>query len=559
MCDERFEEERRALARSPEAWQLELFNPSELSKFASDRDVSWSNGETVEKLWRLGLVRADVVMADARHEIDGMELVNGHAGDQLIYLDRRRFQAPISGLGSKLGSIGSDKSSLAPRFHRFRYYIMLRLASVFEHCGTLAQFLVYDPGMARVAECTRDRLSQWTATPEFADLVNRWNHQAEVAIALEPGTAVAILGRVRFSLSDDEDSIERKLDLNRSRTRPMIIAYGRAAIETLRSELGFRAHTLDQNTNLHTLVRLMRSDERLKIRGAFGGCIELLSMAEVVRRAAEWAFGERLPEEDEIGPATWMKGARQLIYGTDRVFDSGVDGARDFFTSIGIDRGVKVRCYVEGYTEIGALECALGGLGGVEIINLRGEFVQARGRGLAFVESLAHDIEQEVFSVVVLDGDRRDNVRAVKAAAREGRMFGRFFISEPDFETANFTLDEMVSAALELLPPFDSDVDRNLMRSGASGARSGQDFLARIGNVAGCRLSKSKEWGASLVRAAMPRLRGELATATKLKSEVFPELVDVLFRATGSGYRRSLAQVRTDPETGRLVRLESGG
>ena len=44
---------------------------------------------------------------------------------------------------------------------------------------------------------------------------------------------------------------------------------------------------------------------------------------------------------------------------------------------------------------------------------------------------------------ISIDGDRSDNVRIVRKAAEEDDICGRFFISEPDFEFQNFTLDEL--------------------------------------------------------------------------------------------------------------------
>jgi hypothetical protein len=62
-------------------------------------------------------------------------------------------------------------------------------------------------------------------------------------------------------------------------------------------------------------------------------------------------------------------------------------------------------------------------------LNLRGQVVEKGGKGLNFAASLKNDMTSHVFSVVLLDEDRHDYVRALRKAARDGNFFGRFFMS----------------------------------------------------------------------------------------------------------------------------------
>jgi hypothetical protein len=61
-------------------------------------------------------------------------------------------------------------------------------------------------------------------------------------------------------------------------------------------------------------------------------------------------------------------------------------------------------------------------------LNLRGQVVEKGGKGLNFAASLKNDMTSHVFSVVLLDEDRHDYVRALRKAARDGN-FLRFFMS----------------------------------------------------------------------------------------------------------------------------------
>jgi hypothetical protein len=166
-------------------------------------------------------------------------------------------------------------------------------------------------------------------------------------------------------------------------------------------------------------------------------------MAEIVRRFTEEVFETSLPEEDEQGFGFTPTNMKKDRYGSNRVLDGERSVANAFVRGFGLDYGVRVRWYVEGYTEWGALGTVFGRFGGtgVELHNLRARVV-SKGR-TGFESNLQTDLEGKVFSFVMVDGDRKDYVDAIRKAAEEGRICGRFFIQEPDFEFANFTKEEL--------------------------------------------------------------------------------------------------------------------
>ena len=71
-----------------------------------------------------------------------------------------------------------------------------------------------------------------------------------------------------------------------------------------------------------------------------------------------------------------------------------------------------------------------------EILNLRGQIVQKNN--MAFRESLRSDIRMGIFSFVSLDKDVDQNFQVVRTAAQQDEICGGFFVSDPDFEFANF-------------------------------------------------------------------------------------------------------------------------
>jgi hypothetical protein len=240
-----------------------------------------------------------------------------------------------------------------------------------------------------------------------------------------------------------------------------------------------------------------------------------------------------------------------LLYGADRVLDAPQTALRVFLSEAGIDYGTKVRCYLEGDTEYGALNAAVGRFGGIEFVNLRGQVAEKRGRGLAFRDSLRNDVQAHVFSFIIMDTDNGDYVRVVRKAADDDVICGRFFLSSPDFELANFSIPELCSIIVNLAKQrgMDSLSEAELL-SAVTGASSGKEFfkravskLPRLGVF-----QKSEEWGEALMNYALqnPHLR-ENVTRPVI------EAAELIIRARTLKYLISREKFRVDARTGELV------
>ena len=282
-----------------------------------------------------------------------------------------------------------------------------------------------------------------------------------------------------------------------------------------------------------------------------------LSMAEVIRRTLEQALDQQLPEEDQMGFGQWMSGARKMLYGTERVFDGDQKVLREFLSGIGIDYGTKVRCYVEGETELGALKSAVGDLNGIEFVNLRGQFVEKKGKGLAFKGSLENDRKSHVFSIVLLDGDRQDFVRVVKKAAEEGIIFGRFFVSKPDFEFANFSLEELIDVLVSIADKEDIEgVEKEQLLSDLEGVSSSRELFRILGQSYQqlSSIQKSEKWGEELMDYAIKHPQASAQSGSDDEKErPIIEAARVALIGRKSGYIKSYDQYKVDPDTGKLI------
>jgi hypothetical protein len=257
-----------------------------------------------------------------------------------------------------------------------------------------------------------------------------------------------------------------------------------------------------------------------------------------------------------MGFGQWMEGARKTLYGSERILDADRSTTREFLVSMGLDYGVKVRCYVEGETELGALTSAVGEAGSIEFVNLRGQFVEKRGKGLNFVESVRNDAKSHVFSVVLLDNDRGNHVRAIKRAASAGDFFGEFFIAIPDFEFANFSIRELCEIAADGMTGVDGRQWNgvNRLMDATRGAESGGEFFRLLREAGVSEIAKSELWGICLMRYASKHQTCPPEHPAAGKTRPVVEAARLLIQARRAGYLASLTGHRLNPETGRLVR-----
>lgn len=554
MEKSRLERARIDVVLSFESWRRRLLTPKALAKLASDLGLGWFSEADITGLWKLGILRADLVVSDIPldllelHSLQGFEEMYEYA-----YCDFRRIEHRLEGYGSALQGHESSILDGSLAFHPFRVYVLHHVERTLKIGTSSMQFLMSEQGILRVAQRLQDGSRQWTSSVGFCERFHYWNEIAEMAAVVEPSSYKIVLREkeslpIVASLTGDLDSALRE----------MLIEIGKGALFQMRSDLAFAAETLDCNRSIHVLLRLMNRHERERLKGKLGGAMHFLAMAESLRRCAERAFVEDWPEEDEIGPGEWFPGARKRLYGHERVFDAPRHNLRDYLTQLGLDFSVKVRCYVEGDTEYGALEHAAGTFGHVQLVNLSGSVAEKRGKGLAFVESLDADKKSGIFSVVILDGDREEYVRLLRKAAEVGRFHGCFFICTPDIECGNFSARELIETGLRDLEKNEKDYPalmsiKPVLLSQVDKIKSNTDLLELFKQHGLTHLRKSHSWGKALMELAIvaPFFPDDHVQAGQKRPIV--EAAELLGRTQDVGFFRSLAVERVDPQTGRIV------
>lgn len=540
-----------------ENWRQRLLSAEALAKLAKDLGLGWFSATDITGLWKIGLLRADLVISDVPMEYSGLSCLDGLIEPfEYAYCDIRRLEHRPEGYGSALQ--GHEKNSLEDSlaFHPFRVYVLYHVKRTLRISSSNTQYLVYQPGILDIVQHLQEGAQHWTSSIEFGERFHYWNQVAETAAVVEPMTFdVVYKDREPAPIGTPAaGSFEFAL-------RDMFVSTGKVALRQMLSDLAFAAETLDENRSVHVLLRLMKWRERERLKGQLGCAMHFLAMAESIRRSAEQAFAEPWPEEDEIGPGEWFPGARKMLYGNERVFDAPRRDLRDYLNLLGLDFGVKVRCYVEGDTEFGALAHAAASFDHVQLVNLSGSVAEKRGKGLAFVDSLEADMNSGIFSVVVLDGDREEYLRMLRKAADEGRFHGRFFISQPDIGCGNFSPNELIETAIREYQKnnpgaIDMDVARTALLKQASTVCNNGDLFALFKHQELTHLRKSKSWGKALMELAITHPVFPPEDSRTGQKRPIMEAAELLIRMQDIGFFRSLAVERLDSSSGRTVSLK---
>jgi hypothetical protein len=441
-------------------------------------------------------------------DLEGMVFIGRSPGGEYRYADMRECVRRSNGLGNVVEDLGDVPANIYLAFHPFRYYVVYRIEQELIPRVSSFRILRSTSGCQDAVERFLERFEQETASDKFQARVRRWNEITSLAVAVEPFTFNGLFGYFKTPHSDfkKEDEFYSELRTQYEDCKTLLLEIGLDGVKGILSELCTEAAVLEPNDDIRRLLRLTKRYRIERVNGRLGGSVYLLTMAEMIRRAAERVFEIELPEEDESGRGWGEETAdfKEYEYGSRRLMDSH-DAKTNFLRDLNLDYSVRLRWYVEGDTELNALTAELGGHEAIEIINLRGAVNARGGKGLSFRDNLENDMRRSVYSFISLDGDVGDNRRVLDRAIEQRQMFGMAFISEPDFEFHNFNSDELAGILWEMqlkagAPVEDEERFRKLVASATNGKELTKYEHQALPNFQS--LAKGKLWGERLLRFA---------------------------------------------------------
>ena len=542
----------RSLIRILGCDQIKLVDAGRLASLSRDTKTSDFQAQEVIKLWRLGLLRSDLV--ESRHPLRSRLLILCGYSDRghRLYIDNREPRIPKGCLIDALQELPDVSKDITLHFHPFRCYVLYRLHEVLKLRSSSVQALLYSPGFEKLTTLHLRRVRHWWAEAGGRGQVRFWNDLVTLVGLLGVPVYPLVSHRITwYQWGDSYDLMIRKLGLLQGLSDLILCRIGYDVLEEFRQELVRSAEMLDRNKNLRLVVRLMNYEERKDLKGQVGGSLMFQTMAECIRRSVETSTGPKLPEEDELGFGWVSQDAKMEWQGGTRVLDGDREVANQFLRRLGLDYGLRVVVYVEGVTEYSALLAAFGEERAVQLVNLRGAVAQRSGKGVAFRESLRNDLRAQLFSIVMLDGDRVDNLRVVRLAAKEEEFCGAFYVSCPDFELGNFSRDELCEVAAALAEQNGGRVDLAALKSATKSVRSGDEFLRASRDMGvGSDIHKGEEWGRALVQYAAEHPRGEIGS---LGDRVINQAIRTIGECMRANFSYVRRKMRIDPESGQPV------
>ena len=535
---------------------MDFKKAKDYSSYISKRGIS-SSFDDPWRLWRIGLLKADYVESDVKLRTAGLLQINGAASKPYYYADARKPRRRTKGWKNAFVKLDQPDPRIRPYFHPFRLYVSQNIERVVRISIHPMQVFHSADRYPKFLSTLLDNFNDWTSKPDFLHLIEKWNSIASLCVLAEPIAFEKIFGHLRSTAGVDFDEQRSRISLHQDFVKMTVTSIGLENIEKSREDLCLSSRMLEGNRDVKTILRLMSGKHREKLTGNLGASMIIQSMAETLRIVSEDAFGVELQEEDDVGYGPVAGSFKMDLYGSKRIIDGGRRVANEYLRDFGLDYGERIRWYLEGDTEYGAIDAVLGKYSAIELVNLKGDFIESKGKGVSFRGNLREDLKTGRYSCVCMDADNEDYVRALKKAASDDEICGLIWLAEPDFELHNFSVDELI------------DIIWNWSLDNSITPTNRGEFRKAIGNILSANdlwktvhrefpelryIGKGKEWGERLIAYANENPHLPVHDPKKPVLRPIIDAIGAVLRSVHSDYYFTRKEYRVDPVSLQLVK-----
>ena len=395
----------------------------------------------------------------------------------------------------------SRKEDGQPLYHPFRFYIVYEVLDSLRIPLARSSYLERE----RVLPTLQRHVREWLPSDEHISArAAKASEIVELAILLEPLYWQYVTGVIVGSVftMQGKPNYSNYIKVVKQYLKSLCPEQWKGHHDILRR----RAANIDDNGSLYLLLRLSCWEQRQKLTGRVSLALWIRHIAEMIRLAFEEIHEVEWDEEDWAN-GHWSEDGRKFTYGFERPLDKPDEAQSRLAFLFRLATGSSVRWYVEGETEFSAISKLIPNPAseGIELINLKGNIATGKDNiAMKLAEALAQDKAQRRFSMISFDVDVEANVKLVRKQVSEDRVIGFISANSPDFEFANFTLEELVEIACQIEEHY-GFAKRSLQEGDWKGIGSGKEFERRY-----CSLSqrrprslKGSEWGGFLAEYAI--------------------------------------------------------
>jgi hypothetical protein len=477
--------------------------PSTASDFAFAKVSSSMNQERTSKIQQY--------MQECSVDLDLLRQNNLLNESSFIKFARDRGLS-VSGVNSgdpgdfhERGWLTADRmdSKGRPLFHPFRFYTVHKILEACELRIAPSASLRRD----RIVETVQQALSLVRPVEEtIGDAIVNSGAAVDLAVILEPVYWRRLTNRVTYRNGHvNEADYEARLEQYRAKVHHVVKTLDPSFWREIHRLMRVDASRLDDNNRLYVLLRLADWKQREILKGAISGALWIRHIAEIIRRAFEEIHNQDWLEEDEAS-VTWAVGGRKLVFGSARPLDNEAESKPYVASEFGLYTGSAVRWYVEGVTEYYAVIEIINDPSqfGIEIVNLRGNISAERDNAaLKLDEWLVEDKTQRRFSIISFDKDVAANLKVIRRQVIKGNVVGFIAPHQPDFEFANFALQELVEIAAGIDETYGVSGDA-VREADWTSITNAHEFESRYKQVSSRQPPslKGEKWGRALAKYA---------------------------------------------------------
>ncbi|MBX3071501.1 MAG: hypothetical protein KF883_13435 [Thermomicrobiales bacterium] len=451
--------------------QIKAMTTGEYREWLRDREVRFLSWETIHWLWSVGLIVPVTLREEAIKLTPDLSV-----GDRFVEMSIVSDQQLFADTGVDVKSVG-----IMPDWHRnldgalidsllwhpFQFHRFSMIHKLLEP-NFIVEMSLYGPeNYARAISDFAERVPEGLVS--FAEDSRDPTHSQLLALllAVEPLIHPQVHGSV--SWNPLQESFEGYLEWRQLFDRAAAVhrtGLCKEEVAEWHRQLSIQAQLSDPVEHFRTLLQHAHRDDKKRLAGPVLAAYELYGQAESLRRFAEEYWGEKWWEEDDYrgGPGSIRFKKRQ--YGTSRPGDANREQLWRILRDYGLDPQTKALWLLEGDTEVAFFRrlAELEGLdldrAGLELLSLGGKDRNSKDK--FFRRILQHSRTNGAFTFMALDEESKSNVSHLddmKKLAEQGLLTAGYMVWRPDFESANFTEEELVDAACQLASSVDPSIE----------------------------------------------------------------------------------------------------